>query len=660
MEDSLKFLGVTSSGLGIEIEKLANSKIQSVNDDELFSEASEIKDLSEKEKYLRKILESKSVGYSKSKRYLAELIKSKDLQFACDLLLSASRYSPIEPLNYILFAQIAIENQAWLVARTSLEASKWLTKEKDKESLISTEKSLDFVLEKINKKEKDASTNEFWSNKLLSKYWILERLYFQSDLEKFKEYAFKLISVFPNNMETYDVVYKAFTLSKDKDFFIRLAERIKENLASDKKNLNLYLGMCSYSLFDFDKSCGYLQDALKEDNKNPVALLYLALNYLVKADLKEFVRTYERIIPVREQIYIALHFISSAISNFNLGNKEFPNQKIVSQEVSLIVEKLLETGNLETVTLLLNNFKKLNYFSILPYLNLYLAELLIKSNYLEHAKELLSTSTDSEVHRLNAWIFRIEGKEDLAEKELMSYRKSWIPNKDAGLHCQTVALNLPDKSPKSQDEILEHVKSAYLQAKELIHKFDLEYGLNAMTCIETGCQDCCTKTFPYATYTEYLLIRKWLENQPEEFKNEIYEKSKQIVNLYKEKYNKEAPFLTDKTKNSKEEYPAEFRFNCPFLGENKCNVYEARPFTCRAYSYGSQDGVSYKGCDYFYEQIKGATKLHDVRKVLDMSSFTKFVKITDEELIGQNIIAPLPVWFSMSHEEILKKVKAEI
>ena len=126
--------------------------------------------------------------------------------------------------------------------------------------------------------------------------------------------------------------------------------------------------------------------------------------------------------------------------------------------------------------------------------------------------------------------------------------------------------------------------------------------------------------------------------------------------MYKSRYGKEPPFMTGDNIDLRKGYPKEFVFECPNLGDNKCNVYEARPFTCRAYSYSSLDGVRYKGCDYFYKQFKKATKLSDVRKIINMASFFNFVKKTDEKLVGKRIFAPIPVWFAQSYDETMKKI----
>ena len=652
MKKSLELLGVKSSGL----EDLPSVLGASKNDDEVFNEAIKINNLVERETYLRKFLEKKSSGYPKSKCLLAELIKMSDLKYACDLIFSLCRNFPSDSNGYLLFGEIAIEHNAWLVAKSALEVVIWICPDEDKDVIKKTKTLLELVLSKITSKEKDNSKNEFWYNKEIDKHWVLQMLYNQSKIKELIEYSFKLLDTFPDDKKNYEVVYKALSLTNNKEAFDRFIDHFKKYLSNDKVNQNLYLGMAYHSLLDFNASNRCFQEVLNIEKINPKALFYLALNHLMQNDLENFVAIYEKIIPPPEPSFTALYFIYIAVLNLKLDQTEFPDQKNISSEVSKMFHKLLIHGQKDLTDFLIKQFKELNYHIILPFLNLYLAEMFIKENQLDKAKELLEVVGDNEAHRLYAWIYRLEGKEDMAEKELVKYRKQWIPEKESGLHCQLVDLNLPDKIPNDTKKIFELVSDAYKQTKDLIQKIDLEYGLNTMTCVETTCQDCCKKTFPYMSYTEYLYLRNWLDTQSEELNKQVYERSIQIVNQYKKKYGKAPHFIPRRTAEMHKEYPSDFTFDCPNLGENKCSVYDARPFTCRAYGYTSQDGIKYKGCNYFFEQLKGATKLNPVRKVINMKSFFDFAKHIDEMLIGNNVLAPIPVWLAQSHEETVKIV----
>ncbi len=653
MKRSLELLGVTSSGLEEPVFTHSYRK----NDDELLKEALKVVDLNEQENFLRKFFENKPHGFVKSKSHLANLIKLKDPVYACDLIMSACQAAPINSECYYLFATIATENQAWSVANAALEVVKWLAFEQNGEMFRKSNELQEYILKQIQNGKVDNSKNPIWQNKAPEKYWILERLYFQSKLKKLKEYAFKLLKIFPHDKKNYTVVFKALVLIEDSNVLDEFINLINENLATDEVNKNLYLGMVYYHLNDFYLSGISLETLLKLDKRNAKAYLYLALNCLMQNKIKEFLVLFNKILPEADAEFTAVYFIYSALSSIQLEKVEFPNQKSVSREIKKIIEKMINVEQLITVNNLIAQFKALDYYLILPFLPLYLSELFIRKNDLNVAKQILNDCKDPEVHRLLAWIYRLTGENSRGEEELIKYRMNWIPNKSAGVHCKLVDLKLNDEIPSDKNGIFNLLKKAYEQTSEMIKQLDLEYGLNSMTCVETGCQDCCRKTFPYMSYTEYLLMCEWLKTQPGEFKKKVTESSQAIVSLYKSKYGKEPPFMSGESFDLNKEYPLDFVFECPYLGNNKCNVYEARPFTCRAYSYGSQDGVKYKGCNYFFEQLKGATKLNDVRKVLNMGSFYDFAKKTDEKLFGKRVIAPIPVWFAQSYEETLEKIK---
>ena len=270
---------------------------------------------------------------------------------------------------------------------------------------------------------------------------------------------------------------------------------------------------------------------------------------------------------------------------------------------------------------------------------------------------MLKDIKNPESHRLYAWIYRLQGLNEQAEHELTEYRKSFTVENDSSFNLAPVNICVKEDALNNNENILNAISNIYEDTKRIINEISLEYGLNPDTCIETSCQDCCTKTFPYISYVEYLYIKKWLDNQSEELRSKIIDNSKKIVLDYKEKYKKDPPFVSV-GKKSQHDYPDEFKFDCPNLGNNKCNIYDVRPFTCRAYSFSSSDGVSYKGCDYFYEQFRKATKLSNTRKVINMQSFFDFAKKADEKLLGAHVIAPIPVWFCKSHEECLENIKA--
>ena len=653
MKESLELLNIPSSGL--EIPTQDNNQLKEEKDVLLYLNKLNSDDL--KEKYLTELLSKRPFGYIEAKIYLAKLIIKKNLQFAYELSLGVCHSSPTSPKGYFLLAEIALENNAWLVAKDALEIVKWLCLNSDNDTFSKASSLYELVLKNIsNNKEVDNSKSAFWFNKGIAKFWLLERLYYQAKWKSLVHYSFKLLDCFSQEKSNYDVVFKVLSLLNNDNVTNQFIDKINSYLKDDNINKNLYLGLSHYLLEDYEKSISYLTETLKVNPLNSKALFFSSLISLLKNDLKKFRLLFERIVPEVAPEFNALYFIYSALINIACGKTEYPNQKNISSEIVKILTKLSTRGQKELAYSLIEGFQKLGHFVLLPYLRLYLAEMFINQNMLDRAKELLIDCKDIEVYRLNAWICRIEGKEEQAERELVNYRKNLPLSSEGGIECQAIDLSFPDFIPNDINEVINLVESAYTETKELINKLDLEYGLNSMTCIETSCQDCCTKTFPYISYTEYLYLRNWLDKQDKELRKKINEESIEVENLYREKYKKDPPFLIGEDYDLRKEYPKEFVFSCPCLGNNKCNVYEGRPFTCRAFSYGSPDGIRFKGCNYFYNQLKGATKLTNARKVINMASFFKFTKTTDEKLIGKKVIAPIPVWFAHSHEETLIKL----
>ena len=651
MKKSLEILGVKSSSLE-EIDIIGPRK---KNDSDVSAELENLTE-EEQENHLRKLLEKKPTGLVGSKRLLAKLVKNKDLKLAIDMIFSACLSGPVDTETYYLLAEIAFENGAWEITRKTIEITQWLGME-SKLNLDNLDNLYNLTLKKIKDKEHDNSQNKFWCNRNPDAFWILEKLYLGNQKEKLITYSFNLLNKYPNQIESYEAVYKALTLSKHKGGIEKFINYLKGNLNHDKIIQNLYLGAVYYFQNERELSIQHLLENLKIKPMHPKSLLYLALNNLMLGDTTNFTKFFEKIIPETDPKFSAVYFIYSVLNELNSEQAEFPNHKVVSKEITNILEKLSETNQHKLADKIIDQFKKLEYKQSLPFYPLYFAEMFIKQKKLDKAKSLLENCSLYEVHRLKSWIYRLEGNESLAEKELYEYRKNWIPEKDKGIYCKCEGLDLPNESPEKKEEIFEVLESAYTQTKELITDLITEYGLNLMTCIETGCQDCCKRTFPLATYTEYLYMREWLENQDDGFKNKILEESKVIANYYRERYKKEPRFLIGDEGPFTNVYPLNFNFSCPFLGDNKCNAYEARPFACRAYGFSSHDGVTFKGCNYFFEQFKSVTNMHHVRKVIDASSFYKFAKDADETLIGTKIMAPLPIWFAQSHEETMKKVR---
>ena len=650
-----------------------NERALSKTDDMLLKEAKNINDSSEREKYLKTSLLKSPGDYWKSTIYLAKLVMKKEPVYAYNLLSKLSYRLKLEPYPFILIAEVAIKHKAWLVAKSALEVVQWFSFGEYKAYMNKATKLLKHVLKKIACNEQDNSHDETWSNKLINKSVLLLGILNAHSEEMFFKYSVRLLNIFPDDLENYDRIYQILYLLKEKEVVRKFTEFINENKSLNKEYKNLYLGISYYNLLESDNSIKCLEDVLKINNENVNAKFYRALNYLLKGDLSKFSQTFQELLPslvlskenidellqASSPLFLAAFFIWSAISNINLVSHKLSQEETVSMETAKLIREIYRKNHLSKIDELLNQMKKNNLFEVLPSVSLYLSELFIEENLLEKAKELLNLSKGNEVHRLYAWLYRLEKKENEAEEELVKYRKEINSTKFKSLIFKMIRLDLPNIVPADKEQIFKMLEDAYSQAKNAKEKIALEYGLCTNTCFEAKCSDCCKKTFPIISYTEYLYLKDWIEKQPIEFRHQICENSIKIVNSYREKYKKDPPFLSpqEATENRLKYYPADFKFDCPALLEEQCSVYEAQPFICRVYGYASHNRTSFMGCNFFNEQFKTATSLTPIRKVIDMIPFADFVKLTDNQLLGTNVVAPIPVWFAQDHEKTVWKAQ---
>lgn len=648
MKESLALLNVNSSG----IREFTTGTTKS-NDEDVFNQANSISDLAEKEIFLKQELKSKPGNYVKSMRLLVDLVKEKEPNYACELNLHVTQYNPFDPENYLKLAEVAYLHNALNVSNSLLNVARWLSFDKYENFMKEVNLLEKNIQEKVKAGIKDVSDTDLWRNKSANKHWVLERFYYRCDVSKVLEYAFRLLDLYPDDSSNYMAVFWVFSID-DESMKMFLDElNLKSYIRDDIKDL--YLGLIHHNLLNIETSVSHLEKVLEKDSKNNLALVYLALNYFCTNNIVKYSEVIKKIKVQPDLISVASYFIYCAMSNVKLEEIEFPNQKGISIEIAKIISRTIDLKNEVVVDCLINQFIKLNFTKILPNLIPQTVEIFIQRNNTAIAKQLLKFTDSNESLRLNAWISRIEGNEELAEKLLVDFRKSWMADKDSGIYCQLVNLKYPEVMPEKIEDIFSFVSDVYEQAKAQVIKIEKEYGLNDYTCVEVKCQDCCKYTYPYITYVEYLYIRNYLENNSKELLDSISEYSKTVVKDYEKRFNRKPPFLNKLSKNEPSNpYPKDFIFDCPFLGDNKCNIYTHRPFTCRTYAYGSADGGMYKGCNYYYEQFKSSTQLNNIRKVISMMPFYDYVGEIDIKLVGIKVAAPIPVWFAQSHEETLK------
>ncbi len=667
MKKSLSLLIETSSG---RKEAMPAEPFEVISDKEVLKRAKKIKNTSEREAYLLKFVEKEPSVYLESCIHLIELIKIKNPIYAYDLAFFLSRKFSTSPITYWLIAEIANANKAWDIAISALEIAVWLSYGRYEYCLSRSEKLFNNTLKKRLKEKINNSKNPIWRDKVLDKFRTLIILFYALEKKDFFNYCLHLLEKYPKEFENYGRVYELFTKIEDPKIFEDFAIYVSENKVLPQELKAQYLGMIYYQLSDYNKSKDFLNELIKINTNNLNAKFYLSLIKLISHEFKDFLDSFEgftvNINSSKEGInnlfrsstptFLGVFLIWSAINETNLDINTPDNEKEISLEITKLIKKMLEADKNKTEHLL-SRFKELNYHSLLPNLSLFLSELLIKKKQFEKAKEMLKNSSHNEANRIYAWIYRIEGNEELAEEYLTKYRKELNTNEEPGIIYQMASIKKPDFIPNNEEKILKLLSNVYEQTHNLKKEFALEYGTNQNTCFESNCQECCKKTFPYVSYTEYLFLKKWLDKQPEEFKNRVLKNSLNIVKDYTKKYGREPAFLSSDVQTSTKDYPTDYTFDCPFLGEEGCLAYEVQPFICRVYGHSSPDKVQFKGCNYFQTQYELASGLTNIRKLIDISSFKNIVKEMDEKLIATSVIAPLPVWFAEHH--LIATVKAK-
>ena len=666
MKESLKIL-LDAKGCDSAVGKDSTD-----SDTCVYEKAKRIKDLKKKQEFLLQYISSSPEQYILCSIYYIDLIKKSNPSYAYDLAYKLHKHLVKEPFPHWLIAEIALENKAWIFARKELQIALWLSLD-DKQNIGKTQTLLKKVLTKTNSDEPDSSNTSYWKNKEIDIIEIFSSMLYSLEGNGLLKYAIALLKTFPGNTENLEKVYESLALRNDSEMLLQFEDYLKESNIPDSLK-DLYFGLINYELSNYNKSLDFLSKA-KEAKPNYVkAMFHISANHLLMHEIPDFTTIFYKLIePYTSNMslggislssspsFTAVLILWSIYSETNLTkNWEFQNEKIISKELSRLIKRVIGKWTNEQLDDLTKKLIQNDFLKLLPSLSIYLCEAFIEAKLLPLAKETLDSITSSEVHRLKAWIYRIENNTEMAEKELAKYRTSIDFSKTPNIVLESLSINYPKELGPNEEDILNSIKDIYKQTDGLIKELQLEYGINNNTCEENSCVDCCTKTFPLITYSEYLYIKKWLDNQPKSYQDEIKLKSLEIVNRYMKTYKSEPPFISNEisyTNTKVIEYPREFTCTCPFLKNNKCTVYESRPFMCRAYGYSTVDGSSFKGCNYFSFQLMYATKTTNTRKVINFDLFNKFSKEADNKLIETSTSAPIPVWFAYDHRE--SKIKAK-
>jgi Fe-S-cluster containining protein len=277
------------------------------------------------------------------------------------------------------------------------------------------------------------------------------------------------------------------------------------------------------------------------------------------------------------------------------------------------------------------------------------------SNKYSQAYEYLQTHfADEGLHtealRLLALYHRISGDKIKAEEYLAKYVETHKPNTDKApkllSHANALTYS-PSEVLANWDKVLEECDQ--IQEEILINS-----GLAKDTCSYFQCADCCKYTFPTMSFTEYLYLKHWMEDNNYPI-DKIKDKSLSIQEEYQRNFGEKLHILDKKLPENRIrgiENPHNFRFTCPFLEDGGCSCYPARPLLCRGFGLATDNNISIKTCNYYMNQYIHYSSDSNEREVYDLRQAQTLAKDSDkfltqdrygqEQILSGTIVA----WFS--------------
>ncbi len=646
-----------------------------LTDEQILKLAKKISNKKQRADYLIKILENAPDNYTLSTEELICLLKKENPLYAFDLANKLARFYITSPVPYWYIAELAIENNAIQIAKDSTEIAKWLSINEHKPCLGKSNKLLKKV-SRILKENKIKSCNAIWKEKRIDKYLVLLRILYSHSSDEAYMYCIKLIEDFSEEIENYEKVIEILSIIENNNLFKSLYDFIQDSKVLDSNKKSLISALILTNTLEIKESQSKLLRFKGDEKEETICNFYKCYNFLLEGDKENFINHFESLTSIKAlnesetntlinnsgSMFSAVFLAWVTLTDKTFNHKNIKNEKECAEKfIKKILSRIFRLNNRSFGIELIDKIMTNQSTSELELLPLFITELLISIGETKKAKEILKDLSNNETFRLKAWINRIEGDNNSSEKNLYEYRKNIDKSQTLTTSYKMLYLNYPESVPNSEGEILGLLNNIYEDARITKSKLATKYGINRDTCFENSCNECCSKTYPHISYTEYLLLRKWLDKQPENIRKDILNKSTIIVESFRTKYKKDPPFYNSKKASSSHSfYPKDFTFDCPALTDQGCSVYEAQPFMCRVYGYSSSNKLQFQGCTFFHEQFKYASGLSGVRELIDVYSFVNFMGRTDEALLETKVLAPIPVWFAQNHEETVWKAKLNL
>lgn len=191
-------------------------------------------------------------------------------------------------------------------------------------------------------------------------------------------------------------------------------------------------------------------------------------------------------------------------------------------------------------------------------------------------------------------------------------------------------------------------RDIYYLIDELVKKVNSTYPY--APC-KDKCSSCCKSYgLPRVTAIEWQNIHKFLLNDlPEEKRKSLIEQTKRIyLNQIPALLEEQERIKISYTRINPEDWPKKpdlKNLQCPFLVDDSCSIYQARPAICRSYGFFSikrGEHSSLFTCNMAAEEIFARLK----ERGIEYWALPIWNKFSDKlyELNGKNAVATLPLW----------------
>jgi Fe-S-cluster containining protein len=253
--------------------------------------------------------------------------------------------------------------------------------------------------------------------------------------------------------------------------------------------------------------------------------------------------------------------------------------------------------------------------------------------------------------RLLAFYHRRQNIPKEAEEFLLEFREALRPNQETNIRIKS----LGNREFFPANEVFSNWQNILDECDEIQKDIVEIVGLEANTCEYFKCADCCKNPFPVMSLTEFKYMKNWLteNNYPVE---EIHEKSRSIQSDYKEKHGEELKIIDKSILENKIrgiENPTAYKYECPFLKENRCSVYQARPLLCRGFGLATDNNISLKTCKYYLSQYQNSLVIQNERIAYDLRPAQTLARISDNYLSNnKQLSGTIVAWFTCDEEQI--------